>query len=101
MSHCKTSDFLHLEFSYFSSFYRRIRAVHQTISLIHHLIFNTDTDSPHNFRKLLQDTQHPRFTGIIHMFIVTFGRLSYARDLDWMNDKRRREMGGVYGERQI
>ncbi|THV02347.1 hypothetical protein K435DRAFT_963088 [Dendrothele bispora CBS 962.96] len=73
----------------------RIRATLQTISLIHHLIFNTDSD-PLNFRKLLQETQSSRFAGIIHMFIVTFGRLSYAQDLEWMDDERRREMTGVY-----
>ncbi|KAF5370769.1 hypothetical protein D9758_002016 [Tetrapyrgos nigripes] len=72
----------------------RIRLAIQTLTLIHHL--TVQADPPLNLRKLLQETPPNRFTGIVHRFIVTFGRLTYTQELDWVDEERRRELTGVY-----
>ncbi|KAJ7287429.1 hypothetical protein C8J57DRAFT_1460761 [Mycena rebaudengoi] len=62
----------------FSSFiiYRSIRTLNQTLFLLHHLVFGAEPNV--NLRLRLHHAPHRAFSGISHMFIVTFGRLSYA-----------------------
>jgi len=67
-----------------------IRTVNQTVFLLHHLVF---TPVPvFNLRHKLHYAPHRQFNGITHMFIVTFGRLSYADPPDWVDSDGKLEL---------
>ncbi|KAI0043401.1 hypothetical protein FA95DRAFT_1575144 [Auriscalpium vulgare] len=55
---------------------RVIRALAHALLLLHYLVFHTD--APLNLRLKLQHAPHRPFNGLGHMFVVAFGRLSYA-----------------------
>jgi hypothetical protein len=70
-----------------------IRTTYQALLLLHRLIFGTESVS--NLRqKLNQADQIPQspFNGVVHMFVVTFGRLSYADGLQWVDLQVREEL---------
>ncbi|KAF8161182.1 hypothetical protein B0H34DRAFT_369698 [Crassisporium funariophilum] len=67
-----------------------IRTLNQTITLLYHLIFQTDPAL--NLRVKLQHAPHRPFNSISHMFVVTFGRLSYCEPPGWINAEGRQEL---------
>lgn len=67
-----------------------IRTTNQTLFLIHHLVFSTDPAL--NLRYQLQCATNRVFSNIIHMFIVTLGRLSYADPPEWADSQGRYEL---------
>lgn len=67
-----------------------IRAINQSTLLLHHLIFRTDPSL--NLRHKLQHAPHRPFNSISHIFIVTFGRLSYCEAPSWVEGEMRQEL---------
>ncbi|GLB37514.1 hypothetical protein LshimejAT787_0405650 [Lyophyllum shimeji] len=64
-----------------------IRTLNQTVFLLHHLVF---TSVPFlNLRQKLHAPYHRLFHGLLHMFIVTFGRLSYGEAPEWIDRQGR------------
>ncbi|KAK2463205.1 hypothetical protein APHAL10511_004860 [Amanita phalloides] len=67
-----------------------IKMIKQTVTLIHHLVFGTKSSLSlglrlhHNPRRVLN--------GLNHMFIVCFGRLSYADPPEWIDKTMRHEL---------
>lgn len=75
-----------------------IRITYQTLLLLHRLIFGTEP--VYNLQqKLNQATQTSgnTFNGVVHMFIVTFGRLAYADCPEWVDHDGRDELEQVAG----
>ncbi|TFK53914.1 hypothetical protein OE88DRAFT_1654294 [Heliocybe sulcata] len=68
-----------------------IRAVHQTLFLLHALVCNHG-EQPYDLRQKLHHAPYRQFNGLIHMFIVTFGRLSYADAPEWLPGELRDEV---------
>ncbi|KAF8498812.1 hypothetical protein JB92DRAFT_2983879 [Gautieria morchelliformis] len=61
--------------------------LYSSVNLFHHLIFVLDLSSVLG-RKLVDATRLPGpFNGVTHMFIVTFGRLSWAGSPDWLDEE--------------
>ncbi|KAG5651201.1 hypothetical protein H0H81_009510 [Sphagnurus paluster] len=59
----------------------------QTLFLLHHLVF---TSVPVlNLRQKLHAPHHRLFHGLLHMLIVTFGRLSYGEAPEWIDRQGR------------
>jgi hypothetical protein len=54
-----------------------------------------------NLRHKLVHAPHRQFNGIIHMFIVTLGRLSYADPPDWVDSSSKLELERLTGERVV
>ncbi|KAF8967852.1 hypothetical protein BDZ97DRAFT_1916437 [Flammula alnicola] len=67
-----------------------VQALNQTTFLLYHLIFGTEPNL--NLRHKLQHAPHRPFSGISHIFVVTFGRLSYCEPPSWMEIERRHEL---------
>ncbi|CAA7259113.1 unnamed protein product [Cyclocybe aegerita] len=67
-----------------------IRLINQATYLLYHLIF--DTNPCLNLRSKLQQAQLRPFISINHIFIVTFGRLSYCDPPSWINPRGRQEL---------
>lgn len=72
-----------------------IRILNQTLFLLHHLVFSMEP--VFNLRHKLHHAPHRQFNGITHIFIVTFGRLSYADPPEWLNRKERLELEQMAG----
>ncbi|KAF5380404.1 hypothetical protein D9615_004498 [Tricholomella constricta] len=64
-----------------------IRTLNQTLFLLHHLVFTTVPVL--NLRQKLHSPYHRLFHGLLHMFIVTFGRLSYGEAPEWIDRQGR------------
>jgi hypothetical protein len=75
----------------------RLRTVSQTLFLIHNLVFSIQP--AFNLRHKFQHASRPQFNGIIHIFIVTLGRLSYADAPNWVEQKGREELEQIAGTR--
>ncbi|KAF8894962.1 hypothetical protein CPB84DRAFT_1963345 [Gymnopilus junonius] len=60
-----------------------VQALDQTTFLLHQLIFEADPCL--NVRLKLHQAPHRPFNGIDHMFVVTFGRLSYCDPPSWLD----------------
>ncbi|KAF7428578.1 hypothetical protein PC9H_007804 [Pleurotus ostreatus] len=60
-----------------------IRTLGDTLCLLHHLVFSTQP--PLDLLLKLQQAPPRYFNGANHVFIVAFGRLSYADPPSWMN----------------
>jgi hypothetical protein len=61
--------------------------LYSTINLLHRLVFVLDLSSVLG-RKLVEATRLPGpFNGATHMFVVTFGRLSWAEDPVWLDEE--------------
>jgi len=73
-----------------------IQAINQSTLLLHHLIFRTDPSL--NLRHKLQHAPHRPFNSISHIFIVTFGRLSYCEAPSWLEGEMRRVLEYLAGK---
>jgi len=65
----------------------RICTLNQTLFLLHHLIFTSVSFL--NLRQKLYVPQHRIFHGLLHVFVVTFGRLSYGEAPEWIDRQGR------------
>ncbi|KAF8583883.1 hypothetical protein K439DRAFT_1661015 [Ramaria rubella] len=64
-----------------------IDILYLSVSVLHHMVFTPDLSSLLG-RKLIEATRlSGPFNGVTHMFIVTFGRLSWAEGPDWLDDE--------------
>lgn len=64
---------------------RTVDILYSSVNLLHHLVFVLNL-SPVLGRKLIEATRLPGpFNGVAHMFIVTFGRLSWAEGPEWLD----------------
>ncbi|KII92061.1 hypothetical protein PLICRDRAFT_103681 [Plicaturopsis crispa FD-325 SS-3] len=66
-----------------------VRHLNQTLFLFYHLVIGAETV---NLRQKLVHGRHRAFIGIMHMFTVTFGRLSLAEPPDWIASEDRSEL---------
>jgi len=73
-----------------------IQAINQSTLLLHHLIFRTDPSL--NLRHKLQHAPHRPFNSISHIFIVTFGRLSYCEAPSWLEGEMRQVLEYLAGK---
>jgi len=67
-----------------------IHTLNQSLFLLHHLVFGVEP--VFNLRHKLHYAPHRPFNGITHMFIVSFGRLSYADSPDWIDASEKLEL---------
>ncbi|KDR75799.1 hypothetical protein GALMADRAFT_248513 [Galerina marginata CBS 339.88] len=67
-----------------------IQALNQSTFLLYHLIFGTDPCL--NLRYKLQHAPLRPFNSISHIFVVTFGRLSYCDPPSWVDSEKRQEL---------
>ncbi|KAJ3802952.1 hypothetical protein GGU11DRAFT_740143 [Lentinula aff. detonsa] len=70
-----------------------IKSLNQTIYLLHYLVFNVEPEV--GLKSKLQHASPRPFNGITHMFIVTFGRLSYAPIPEWIESDRVYELSVI------
>ncbi|KAG1734759.1 uncharacterized protein EDB91DRAFT_586936 [Suillus paluster] len=72
---------------------RVIQRMNQTTFLLHNLVFKADA------QRLRERLEHaPRhYNGLVHLFIVTMGRLSFADAPEWVQEKDKLEMERVAG----
>lgn len=75
---------------------RAIRTLNQTLFFMHYIVFTSV--SILNLRQKLHVPQHRIFHGLMHLFIVTFGRLSYSEAPEWINREGRTELVSLTGE---
>jgi len=68
-----------------------IRTIYQTLFLMHYLVCS-EREHPYDLRQKLNHAPYRQFNGLIHMFIVTFGRLSYADAPEWLSLELRSEV---------
>ncbi|KAF5393300.1 hypothetical protein D9757_000667 [Collybiopsis confluens] len=76
-----------------SSISSTIRSLNQTTYLLHYLVFRFQPEM--TLKLKLQHAPHRWFNGVAHMFIVTFGRLSYAPIPEWMELEKKAEFAAV------
>ncbi|KAJ4002145.1 hypothetical protein F5050DRAFT_1802703 [Lentinula boryana] len=76
-----------------SSLSSTIKSLNQTIYLLHYLVFNVEPEV--GLKSKLQHASPRPFNGITHMFIVTFGRLSYAPIPEWIGSDRVYELSVI------
>ncbi|KIJ18623.1 hypothetical protein PAXINDRAFT_110123 [Paxillus involutus ATCC 200175] len=69
---------------------RTIRMINHTTLLLHHLVIGEDTTL--NLRERLYRAPTKTYSGLIHFFILTFGRLSYANSPYWLDAKDRQRL---------
>ncbi|KAH0827962.1 hypothetical protein J3R83DRAFT_3600 [Lanmaoa asiatica] len=74
---------------------RTIHIINHTTLLLHHLVIGEDATL--DLRERLLRAPAKTYQGLIHFFILTFGRLSYANPPYWLNGKDRRRLVGVAG----
>ncbi|KAL1743506.1 hypothetical protein HDZ31DRAFT_40785 [Schizophyllum fasciatum] len=72
-----------------------IRLANQTVYLLRHVVKGRESDL--NLRHKLNHTPHQIFNGIMHVFVVAFGRLSYADAPDWVDKEGRDELQLLQG----
>ncbi|KAJ3849048.1 hypothetical protein EV368DRAFT_85937 [Lentinula lateritia] len=70
-----------------------IKSLNQTIHLLHYLVFSVDPEV--GLKLKLQHASSRPFNGVTHMFIITFGRLSYAPIPDWIKSDREYELSAI------
>lgn len=75
--------------------YSTIKALNQATFLLYHLIFGIEPN--HNLRYTLQHAPHRPFNCISHIFVVTFGRLSYSEPPNWIEASKRQELESLAG----
>lgn len=54
------------------------------VSSLHHLLFTPETYYDFSSQLLKATGKSRKFNGVVHMFIVTFGRLSWAEAPEWL-----------------
>ena len=64
--------------------------------LLHHLVIGEDATLDLRER-LLRVASAKTYQGLIHRFILTFGRLSYANPPYWLDETDRQRLMGVAG----
>ncbi|KAG6903020.1 hypothetical protein C0995_007453 [Termitomyces sp. Mi166 len=64
-----------------------IQTLNQALFLLHHFVFTSVSFI--NLRQKLHAPYHRIFNGLMHMFIVTFGRLSYGEAPEWIHRQGR------------
>ncbi|KAG8214028.1 hypothetical protein J3R82DRAFT_10783 [Butyriboletus roseoflavus] len=72
---------------------RTIHIINHTTLLLHHLVIGEDATL--DLRERLLRAPAKTYPGLIHFFILTFGRLSYANPPYWLDAKDRRRLVGV------
>ncbi|KAG2059002.1 hypothetical protein BDR06DRAFT_759554 [Suillus hirtellus] len=73
---------------------RVIRRMNQTTFLLHHLMFKAET--PLRLRERLE--RAPRhYNGLVHLFVVTMGRLSFADVPEWVQEEDKQDLERVAG----
>ncbi|TRM69333.1 hypothetical protein BD626DRAFT_473695 [Schizophyllum amplum] len=72
-----------------------IRLANQTVYLLRHVVKGREADL--NLRHKLNHTPHRIFNGIMHHFVVAFGRLSYADAPDWVDQEGKDELQLLQG----
>lgn len=71
-----------------------------SVYLLHKLVFHVGL-APILGRKLVEASHlSGPFNGITHMFIVTFGRLSWAPTPGWLDDNSKALCENIVGERE-
>ncbi|KAJ3724610.1 hypothetical protein C8R42DRAFT_456685 [Lentinula raphanica] len=70
-----------------------IKSLNQSVHLLHHLVFSVEPEI--GLKSKLQHASSRLFNGITHMFIVTFGRLSYAPIPEWVEPDREYELSAI------
>ncbi|KIK67318.1 hypothetical protein GYMLUDRAFT_37407 [Collybiopsis luxurians FD-317 M1] len=70
-----------------------VKSLNRTTYLLHYLVFRFQPEI--TLKSKLQHAPHRWFNGIAHMFIVTFGRLSYAPIPEWMESQKKYELSAV------
>lgn len=72
---------------------RFIRFINQTLFLLHHLVHSSKP-----IVRLHDKLQHcPYFDNLVHMFILSFGQLSYADPPDWIDVEGKVELECLVG----
>ena len=66
----------------------------QAIRFLHHFVVSGDL----NLRERLHRAPMRKFNGLIHTFIETFGRLSYAGRADWITGEDKQAWEKVAGK---
>ncbi|KAF8444738.1 hypothetical protein L210DRAFT_653390, partial [Boletus edulis BED1] len=74
---------------------RAIRIINHATLLLHHLVVGEDTTL--DLRERLLCASPKMYQGLIHYFILTFGRLSYANPPYWLDEKDRERLMGIAG----
>ncbi|KAG6886161.1 hypothetical protein C0993_000679 [Termitomyces sp. T159_Od127] len=64
-----------------------IQTLNQALFLLHHFVFTSVSFI--NLRQKLHAPYHRIFNGLMHMFIVAFGRLSYGEAPEWIHRQGR------------
>ncbi|KAG2146479.1 uncharacterized protein EDB93DRAFT_477741 [Suillus bovinus] len=73
---------------------RVIRRMYQTTFLLHHLMFKAE--APLRLRERLEHA--PRhYNGLVHLFVVTMGRLSFADVPEWVQEEDKQDLERVAG----
>nr|GAT56788.1 predicted protein [Mycena chlorophos] len=67
-----------------------IHLLGQAVLLFHYLVFGSESDA--NLRQRLQNAPARPFSGVNHVFLVTFGRLSCGDPPDWMTESQKHEL---------
>ncbi|KDQ53574.1 hypothetical protein JAAARDRAFT_429177 [Jaapia argillacea MUCL 33604] len=70
-----------------------VRMVNQTLFLLHYLV----NDSDNILKTKLHQASQRQFNGVLHMFVVTFGRLCYSRPPAWVDEELKLELEGLVG----
>ena len=68
----------------------------RTLALLNYLVFNTERTF--DLRHKLYHAPHRQFNGITHVFVVTFGALSYTDPPGWVEGEGRIEWDRVAGK---
>lgn len=68
------------------------------VSSLHHLLFYPETYSNFSLQLMKSTGISRKFNGIVHMFIVTFGRLSWAGAPEWLPPEARSLCEAISGE---
>ncbi|KAF9066184.1 hypothetical protein BDP27DRAFT_1546837 [Rhodocollybia butyracea] len=74
-------------------YFSTISSVNQTTYLLHYLVFSVQPEI--GLKIKLQNAPQRPFNGVTHMFIVTFGRLSYAPIPEWLDSDKSYELSGI------
>lgn len=69
--------------------------INQTIFLLHHLVFGADPCV--NLRSKIQQAPARPFSTLLHIFTVTFGRMSYCEAPSWVDTGSRKEIESIAG----
>ncbi|KAN0091245.1 hypothetical protein V8E55_004811 [Tylopilus felleus] len=72
---------------------RTIQIINHATLLLHHLVIGEDATL--DLRERLLRAPPKTYQGLMHGFILTFGRLSYANPPYWLDEKNRERLAGV------